>query len=111
MQMASPQSGRRAKFFGKRAPERRSVERSAISGRVSCLRLPRTITVIAALEARRRHPPHSPRRWLPDSRSMVDEALAGRSYAQVYRVQGRRDLHAYLIDGVERAGGDVLYAS
>jgi hypothetical protein len=42
---------------------------------------------------------------------MVDESLAGRSYAQVYRVAGRRDLHAFLIEAVERAGGDVLYVS
>jgi hypothetical protein len=42
---------------------------------------------------------------------MSDELLAGRSYAQVYRVTGRADLHEFLRDAVERAGGDVLFAS
>lgn len=42
---------------------------------------------------------------------MVDESLAGRSYVQVYRVVGRHDLRAYVADAVQRAGGDVLYAS
>jgi hypothetical protein len=37
--------------------------------------------------------------------------LAGRSYAQVYRVVGRADVHEYLRLAVERAGGDVLYMS
>lgn len=42
---------------------------------------------------------------------MIEEPLAGRSYAQVYRVTGRHDLHRFLVEAVERAGGDVLYAS
>lgn len=37
--------------------------------------------------------------------------LAGRSYAQVYRVSGRADLHGFLCAAVERAGGSVLFAS
>lgn len=41
---------------------------------------------------------------------MTDE-LAGRSYARVYRVAGRTDLHAFLVDAVSRAGGKVLWAS
>lgn len=41
----------------------------------------------------------------------MSEDLAGRSYAQVYRVSGRADVHAYLRAAVERAGGDVLYMS
>lgn len=39
------------------------------------------------------------------------ETLAGRAYAPVYRVQGREDLHAFLVAAVERADGKVLYAS
>lgn len=37
--------------------------------------------------------------------------LAGRSYARVYRVVGREDVHAFLLDAVERSGGRILYAS
>lgn len=42
---------------------------------------------------------------------MTGSDLAGRSYARVYRVSGRSDLHAFLIEAVRRSGGDVLYAS
>lgn len=41
---------------------------------------------------------------------MSDE-LAGRSYAQVYRVSGRTDVHDYLRSAVERSGGEVLFIS
>lgn len=41
----------------------------------------------------------------------MSEELAGRSYAQVYRVAGRADVHDYLRVAVERAGGDVLFMS
>lgn len=41
----------------------------------------------------------------------MTEELAGRSYAQVYRVTKRDDVHAYLLEAVRRAGGEVLYAS
>lgn len=41
----------------------------------------------------------------------MSEELAGRSYAQVYRVSGRGDVHDYLRSTVERAGGDVLFMS
>ena len=41
---------------------------------------------------------------------MSDE-LAGRSYAQVYRVSRRTDVHDYLRSTVERAGGDLLFMS
>lgn len=41
----------------------------------------------------------------------MSEALAGRSYARVYRVAGRSDVHDYLRSAVERSGGDVLYMS
>jgi len=41
---------------------------------------------------------------------MSDE-LAGRSYAQVYRVSGRSYVHEYLRSTVERAGGEVLFMS
>jgi Methylase-associated X1 len=37
--------------------------------------------------------------------------LAGRSYAQVYRVTGRADVHDYLRSAVERAGGEILFSS
>lgn len=39
------------------------------------------------------------------------EPLAGRTYAQVYRVAGRADVHGYLVDAVARAAATVLYAS
>src|SRR2546423_3127846 len=41
---------------------------------------------------------------------MSDE-LAGRAYAQVYRVTGRADVHDYLRSAVDRAGGEVLFMS
>jgi hypothetical protein len=41
----------------------------------------------------------------------MGDVLAGRSYAQVYRVMGRSDLHEYLRAAVGRAGGEVLYVS
>lgn len=37
--------------------------------------------------------------------------IAGRAYARVYRVSGRADLLAFLVDAVHVAGGRVLYAS
>lgn len=38
--------------------------------------------------------------------------LAGRSYIpQVYGVQGRRDLHAFMASAIEESGGRVVYAS
>lgn len=48
---------------------------------------------------------------MPDSEPMIEQALAGRSYAQVYRVTGRSDVHSFLKSAVERAGGEVLFAS
>ena len=39
------------------------------------------------------------------------EGVAGRSYARVYRVQDRQDIHEFLVRAVERAGGQVLFAS
>jgi len=42
---------------------------------------------------------------------LMSEDLAGRSYAKVYRVAGRDDVHRYLWSAVERAGGEVLYMS
>lgn len=49
----------------------------------------------------------------PDTLQAVTEepSLAGRSYARVYRVSQRGDLHAFLLSAVEAAGGRVLYAS
>ena len=49
----------------------------------------------------------------PDTLQAVTEepSLAGRSYAHVYRVSQRADLHAYVLSAVEVAGGRVLYAS
>lgn len=41
---------------------------------------------------------------------MTDE-LGGRAYAEVYSVTGRSDIHAFLVDAVERSGGLILYAS
>lgn len=37
--------------------------------------------------------------------------LAGRAYARIYRVSGKRALHAFLADAVEASGGKVLFAS
>lgn len=42
---------------------------------------------------------------------MEDESLAGRAFGEVYRVQGRTDLHDFLVHAVEASGGRVLYAS
>lgn len=42
---------------------------------------------------------------------MDDETLAGRRYGEVYRVSGRADLHAFLVQAIEASGGRVLYAS
>lgn len=42
---------------------------------------------------------------------MEDELLAGRAFGEVYRVQGRSDLHDFLVQAVEASGGRVLYAS
>lgn len=38
---------------------------------------------------------------------MGEESLAGRSYAQVYRVSGRTDLRDFLVAAVERVGGEA----
>ncbi len=42
---------------------------------------------------------------------MEEQPLAGRAFGEVYRVQGRADLHAFLIDAVKASGGRALYAS
>ena len=42
---------------------------------------------------------------------MEEEPLAGRAFGEVYRVQGRSDLHAFLLYAVRASGGRVLYAS
>lgn len=42
---------------------------------------------------------------------MKDELIAGRSFGEIYRVQGRSDLHAFLVHAVEASGGRVLYIS
>lgn len=41
----------------------------------------------------------------------TDEPIAGRSYAPVYRVSGKRDVHAFLVEAVAASGGTVLFAS
>lgn len=40
-----------------------------------------------------------------------ERLVAGRDVGEVYRVSGRRDLHAFLLDAVESSGGRLLYAS
>jgi hypothetical protein len=40
-----------------------------------------------------------------------DDDIAGRRYARVYRTSGRGDLHDFLCESVESAGGKVIYAS
>ena len=42
---------------------------------------------------------------------MEDNTLAGRAFGEVYRVQGRKDLHEFLLRAVEASGGRVIYAS
>lgn len=42
---------------------------------------------------------------------MEDELLAGRAFGEVYRVQGRSDLHDFLVHAIEASGGRVLYVS
>lgn len=41
----------------------------------------------------------------------MEDSLAGRAIGEVYRVQGRADLHEFLLAAVEASGGRVLYAS
>ena len=42
----------------------------------------------------------------------VDQkSVAGRAFGQIYRVQGRADLHKFLLNAIQAAGGRVLYAS
>jgi hypothetical protein len=41
----------------------------------------------------------------------VEETVAGRAYARVYRTLNRQDLHRQLTDAVEQSGGRLLYAS
>lgn len=43
--------------------------------------------------------------------AVEDESIAGRAFGEVYRVQGRADLHEFLVRAVEASGGRVLYAS
>lgn len=38
-------------------------------------------------------------------------SVAGRSFGEIYQVQGRADLHSFLIDSIRASGGRVLYAS
>jgi hypothetical protein len=40
-----------------------------------------------------------------------DESLAGRAFGEIYRVQGRSDLHDFLVHAAEESGGRVLYVS
>lgn len=42
---------------------------------------------------------------------MEDHSLAGRAFGEIYRVQGRSDLHEFLVNAVEASGGRVLYVS
>jgi hypothetical protein len=44
-------------------------------------------------------------------RRMVEEPLAGRIYAQVYKTSGKADVHDWLLDAVRRSGGRVLHAT
>jgi hypothetical protein len=46
-----------------------------------------------------------------ERRPVVDESIAGRTFGEIYRVQGRSDLHNFLVQAVEASGGRVLYAS
>ncbi|WPF82667.1 hypothetical protein SANBI_000278 [Sanguibacter sp. 4.1] len=42
---------------------------------------------------------------------MEETSLAGRNIGEVYRVQGRGDLHQFLAEAVRQSGGKLLYAS
>lgn len=42
---------------------------------------------------------------------MDEERLAGRSFGEVYRVQGRADLHEFLTDAVAASSGRLLFVS
>jgi hypothetical protein len=42
---------------------------------------------------------------------VVDELIARRAFGEVYRVQGRTDLHDFLVHSIEASGGRMLYAS
>lgn len=40
-----------------------------------------------------------------------NELVAGRTIPDVYRVSGKSDLHAFMLDAIEASGGRVLYVS
>ncbi len=42
---------------------------------------------------------------------MIEEPLAARTYAQVYKVSGKGDVHDWLLNAVTRSGGRVLHAT
>jgi hypothetical protein len=42
---------------------------------------------------------------------MIEEPLAARTYARVYKTSGKGDVHEWLLDAVERSGGRVLHAT
>lgn len=46
-----------------------------------------------------------------DGRPVEDELIAGRAFGEVYRVQGRSDLHDFLVHAIEASGDRVLYVS
>ncbi len=54
--------------------------------------------------------PRPPTSALAHSAAVV-ESIAGRSLPRVYRVIGRSDLHALLVDAVRRSGATPLYVS
>lgn len=42
---------------------------------------------------------------------MSEQPLADRAFGEVYKVQGRTDLHTFLCEAIQASGGRVLYAS
>lgn len=42
---------------------------------------------------------------------MEKPSFAGRAFGEVYRVQGRSDMHDFLVQAVDASGGRILYAS
>jgi len=41
----------------------------------------------------------------------IEDSVAGRAYARVYRTSGKADVHSFLLEAVERSGSTVLFAS
>ncbi|OHU78363.1 hypothetical protein HBA97_03685 [Mycobacteroides chelonae] len=44
-------------------------------------------------------------------KTVEEQSIAGRVFPETYRLQGRTDMHAFLVDAIQLSGGHILYAS